>query len=496
MSVKIFRELVTDQQVEIIRKFLILTPKIKSFNKNKFLQEDKAPIQFYHVRDDPITQKKCLYLPFQFANTLFNTICNYQLVYPSIKFDFTAKLRDYQEEDTKLAIQQLNTFCTTTLNFSTGAGKTICSAYLASKIQLITLVVVHLEILRKQWEKNFKDTTNAKLWVVGEMDQPKEFDVIICMDQRASKIPAEVIASVGVLILDEVDRLVTQSRVDLFLSIQPKYIIGLTATLDMRTDGMDSMYHCILGTHKVVRILAKNLTMYRIKTKHVPEVKQTARGADWSVIVRSLAENEERNWSIVDFVLKQETHKILIICNLIEHTQALYDMVLKRKAEDKNLNEYKYSVDFYSGSKKKYKDSRILIGGIKKVGIGFDDANAAEGVVNIRINMLVMVTSTKDESLITQVLGRIRVQNPIIVYFVDNNNTIKRHYNETKKFVLSKGGQLIDVEENQLSNLEITNPDLAEVEIDSDEDRGNEDRDNEVKEDLPSDFTRIKLTMN
>lgn len=495
MSVKILRELVTEQQVTLIRQMLNIKPiEKKIYNQNKhFMPEiEKTPIQFYQVKEDPLSKQKCLYLPFQFANKLFGAICNYQIQYPTRNFKFTGKLRDYQEEDTKQALEHLSQFCSTTLNFSTGAGKTICSANLATRIQpqLLTLVIIHLQTLIKQWEKTFQEHTTAKIWVVGEMEQPEFFDVIICMEQRISHIDPKILATVGFLFLDEVDRLMTPSRINPLLATQPKYVIGMTATLDMRTDGMDVMIHCLLGTHKIVRVIEKQMWLYKLKTNYVPPIERTSRGTNWSVIVRWLAENEDRNNQIIKFILRHyENHKILVLCNLIEHTQTLYNKLEYIKSEVEKLkninlaNEYsklnseKLTFDYYSGSKKKYKDSRILIGGIKKLAVGFDDASSSDAKIIERINMLIIISSFKDESLLTQVLGRIRADNPIVIYFVDNNNTIKTHFRASKQFVESRNGHIINVDEKELDNICI--PKLEEEVIDIPEEKNEEENKND-----------------
>lgn len=490
MSVKIFRDLIDENQVNIIRSMLNITPKVKpNFNKTNFMvpETPKEPIQFYMVKDDPITKKKCVYLPFQFANKLYNTICNYNNQYPFRKFKFLGSLRDYQIEDMKLACSDLSSYCSTMLNFSTGAGKTICASFLSTAIvpQYLTMVLLHLTSLVPQWKKAFQENTNAKIWIVGDEDMPVEFDVIICMEQRVKNIPAEITAQIGVLIIDEIDRLTTKSRVEPLLATQPKYIIGLTATADMRADGLDVMIDCLIGTHKVVRNLTKEITLYRVSTEFVPPVIKTSRGTKWDEVIDYLAENEERNNMIVDFVLRNYKHKILIMCNLIKHTKTLYDKinVFKIKAEKGEIDNPNYSkdpkdyiTDFYSGNKKKFTNGRILIGGIKKIGIGFDDASS-DDFDGIRINMLVMANSVKDESLIYQVLGRIRDPKPIIIYPVDNNDTIKRHYTVSRKYVEERKGKIHNINEIVFKNLVIKKDD----ENNKDDDEKKNDKEEDIK---------------
>jgi superfamily II DNA or RNA helicase len=466
MSIKVLRSLLLDSHVDLIRKMLIIYPLEKEVftkrgeKKNFNPVDTKEPIQFYYVQDGYV------YLPFQFGNILMGKIYNFNNFYPIHNFSFIGQLRDYQIEDMNTAFKQLTTYCSTTLNFSTGAGKTICSAFLSCSLKLLTLVLIHLTPLMESWKETFKNNTNAKIWLVGEMDMPKEFDVIICMEQRVEKIEDDILKKVGFLVIDEADRFTTKSRVKPLLAVQPKYIVGLTATLDLRVDGMDVMLHSLLGTHKVVRNIQKKITLYRVNTDFAPVIQKTSRGTDWSVVSRSLSENDERNNEIVDFVYRHNTHKILILCHLVEHVKALYGKFIKRNNEfkcveqivkvglgrllnrnliglvEKYLGDDRLSVDSYSGNKKKFNDSQVLIGSTRKIGIGFDDQSGLEND-GIRINMLIITSSMKDLSLLTQVLGRIRDNNPIIVYLVDANATIQSHFRVAKKFVEEKSGVVI-----------------------------------------------------
>jgi superfamily II DNA or RNA helicase len=461
MSVKIPRSSLTDETVKTIRSLLNISPKTPEiFNKNNFVKpEPKPPIQFYRVQDNFV------YLPFQFANTLFKTICNYNNVYTPHCFKFNGTLLDYQATDMKTACMHLTNFCSTTLNFSTGAGKTICSCFLSTAVspQLLTMVIINNTSLLESWKKSFTETTNAKIWSVGEEEMPEAFDVIICMDTRVEKIPAKIINDVGFLIIDEIDRLMTPSRVTPLLSASPKYIIGLTATLDMRTDGLDSMIHCLLGNHKIERIIEKNITLYKCNTLYTPPIERTSRGTKWDVVIKWLSINDDRNNMIIDWCLRHHTHKILIMCNLKEHTKTLCDKILAMQQLaiagkiDNPLyskDPKDYTADFYCGTKKSYNACRILIGGIKKIGVGFDDASSS-GFDGVRINMLVMANSIKDASLIVQVLGRIRDPNPVIAYFVDDNKTIKSHFTVSKEFVESRNGKVISLKEHEVKNIVI-----------------------------------------
>jgi hypothetical protein len=469
MSVRIRRELLSDVQVNTIRTLLNIVPKErdKFVKTHHFVEETtKVPIQFYFTKDYNGT--KYVHLPFQFGNKLMNTILNLNNTYPQRSFKFTGTLRDYQMVDMTEACDHLTKVCTTTLNFSTGAGKTMCSAFLSTAFpkQFVTMILVNNTVLLEQWRKTFLENTTAKVWVVGEETEPKEWDVVICMDTRVEKLTETQVLSIGVLIIDEIDRLTTPSRVTPLLSTVPKYIIGLTATLGMRADGLDTMIYALVGTHAVVRNLEKKITLYKLNTAYVPPVERTSRGTNWNLVTEWLYKCDDRNKLIVDFVLRHWDHKIMILCKLTDklpHTKVLHDMIVEQgnlcklgKIERKDYSQdpQDYTVDYLGGKKKTFKNCRILIGGVKKMGVGFDDASA-DDFDGVRINMLVMVNSIKDKSLLTQVLGRVRDPNPIIVYPVDDNTTIKTHFRASKKYVTDRNGVIIDVKHSEIPTLRI-----------------------------------------
>ncbi len=106
-----------------------------------------------------------------------------------------------------------------------GFGKTILGASLASRVKLMTVILVHREILTVQWKKTFEDFTTAKVWIVGEKNPPSECDVIICMDTRWHLIPKFMKDACGFLIIDEAHAFCTPTHVGCLLAFHPKYMI-------------------------------------------------------------------------------------------------------------------------------------------------------------------------------------------------------------------------------------------------------------------------------
>jgi superfamily II DNA or RNA helicase len=452
MSVRINRNLLNESLIQTIRKTLILNPvQPKSFNYNNFstpIQRD--PIQFYFVKEES-DGSKYVHLPYAFGNILMGANVNSNNIYPIFDLQFTKTLRMKQPEYVQTALTQLQSYGTTTLELPTGTGKTAITAYLSTILKHRTLIIVHLSVLVNQWIKTFTEFTNGKIWVVGETEFTPDCNIIICMEERVKKIQSDILYSIGTLAIDEADRLTTKSRVEPLLLCTPRYIILMTATLDLRTDCMDSMLYLLAGTHKVSDTVEKKITLYRVNTPFNPPVIKTARGTDWNSVRQWLCNNSDRNSEIVESALYYNNHKILILCHLVNHVKILHSMFAERGV----------SVDYICGTKKSYNDSRILIGSVSKVGIGFDDSSSSNND-GIRINMLILTNSIKNESLLIQVLGRIRADNPKILYFVDECDIVKRHFAVCKKYIGKTNGIVINTSLNTLKNLNIPNESIPD----------------------------------
>ena len=103
------------------------------------------------------------------------------------------------------------------------------------------------------------------------------------------------------------------------------------------------------------------------------------------------------------------------------------------------------SVSTLYGSQKKYSNADILIGTTKKIGTGFDEANACSDFKGKPSNVLVMVNTCKEWQTKDQFFGRImRSDNPMIVWLYDDIPILDRHFKGLKKDIEATGGTIID----------------------------------------------------
>lgn len=427
MALTIPRGLITKEYAKMIQRHLTLRPKPTFGPKSSY--NTTPPIIFFEANTNTVT------LPYFYGRKMASMLnFNASNEYPQRKYEFGQKLYAIQEEVVQESLEHLNKFKTTTLNLYTSFGKTVVASYLASKLNRLTLVIYHRDILKSQWESTFRDFTSARIYINGQrFTKIEDYDIILSMDTKVPSIPTDLRSQIGTMIVDEAHSLCTPSRVSMFLGIRPEYIIAATATLK-RADGIESMIQFMCGNHKVERISYKPFQVYKLNTGTKFPIPQNSRGkADWNQIVSTLIQDVQRNELIYEIVKTNPDYKILILTWRKNHVDQLYKELLARKEQ----------VDYMAGTKKSYKDSRILIGTIAKIGTGFDEKAACATFSGFRINLLIFAGTMKSETLIEQTSGRaFRAGNPNIIMLVDDLLITKNHWRIAKKWYISRNGTI------------------------------------------------------
>lgn len=453
MSVILPLESLNQEQLLLIKKHLIFRKEIPYFVRDIYgSAPEPVCIQFYSIDGDSIR------LPYYFAYKLLNTMPNRHRVYPSLNFAFTKKLYEHQSKVVEDAMTHLSTHGTTTLALYTSFGKTVVGAFLASKLQKLTLVLYTQTILQGQWLKTFETFTDAKCWMVGEGPPPKEAHVILCMDTRFHKLPREYVDMIGTVIIDEADTFCTPTCVPVLLGSNPQYIVAMTATLQ-RADGMDDMITAVCGTHNVTCISQKPFLVYKFSNglEFNPRVNKRTGAVDWTDLQNQVYQSEERNDMIIKIIKNNPERKILVMVWRIQHAQTLYDKLKETE-----------SVDIMAGKKKSYNDSRILIGTVSKIGRGFDESAACQDYSGRRIDLLLFTAEMNNVSLIEQVVGRVfRAELPIVIHFVDGFQLADKHWRQAQKWYKSRNGWIQPVDDVDKLNHERFSNDMSTIETKS-----------------------------
>ena len=443
MSVVVPISSLTNEQIKDIDNILSFAEEDKEEEKqkwNKFAKKipkkNKEIVKMYQV--DIIQDKTYLRLPFRFACGFFGRMMNRDRVYPEVDFKFAIPLRPHQIPVVQEAYAQMYTYGTTQLSIPTGFGKSFMSVYLAGATRTVTAVVITIQALTDSWLTTFQTAfpdLKDRIWVVGEEKMPDNPAMIIFMYGRYEKIPEHIRKQIGCLIIDESHLHCTISRVPALLALEPKYVIGLSATPE-RDDGMERMIYSITGTHMVERLSENDYKIIKLKTDiKIPE-ERTMYGVNYAKLVNDQAEIMERNIIPVNIVNSFPTRKFMILTKTKEHVEAL----------EKLFEYYKIPCDSLYGSKKKYTETRVLIGTISKISTGFDESTKVDNFSGVKIDTLILMTTLKKPTVLKQAFGRVvgRAENPRIVYLVDNNAVCKRHFNECKDLAERTKGEIVE----------------------------------------------------
>lgn len=419
MSILIDTQCMEDAVLEVMTRELTVVPK-KTFEGG-----DGSPVYVFR------TEGTQAYVPFDYGNKIVNAYPNDEKKYTSMKqgLKFVVPLRQTQVPVVKEALERLNTRRCVFLALHTGFGKTITAIHLSWRAQLQTLIIYHRDILVEQWIGSIRRCIpDAKIQVLETKDKiDPRADYVLCSVIKAGG--RDDLYGFGTVILDECHALCSENYSKSILRTTPKFLIGLSASPDERSDGMGKIIDLHFGEYRIVKPLKSKFTLYRFNTGlDIPSTKNARGRTDWNVVLNNQAEHKERNEMITRIISHFKDRVILVLCKRIKQTEILYKM-LKALGDD---------VEILVGNKKKYNyKCRVLLTTYSKSGVGFD---------NPRLDMLIIAGSVKE--MFVQYLGRVfrgEDSNPIVVDVVDHSpSTLLSHWNERRAYYVQVGCERVN----------------------------------------------------
>ena len=306
------------------------------------------------------------------------------------------------------ALWELGTYGTCFLHVSTGFGKSMLGTHLIHALERKAAIFVYSSQLQSDWVKNLAKSTNARVYHYKTKEPPGNSQIDIIGLKKGSALSPEFLSRYQTVVIDEVDQVMSPECMKLLLKIAPDYLIGMTATLE-RTDGLHAAFDKYFG-HKstyITRFIEKpNAIVIKYQTEYVGVEEYDGNGdlID-TVLCDSIATNKDRHKSIERLVRSLEGKSILILSNRIYEIQCLYELL-------KDLD-----VD-YKTDKKKTIDvtRRILIGGYKSFGRGFDRPG---------LEVVIMLSSFRN---VKQYEGRLRSDCGYVYDFVDKNSIFENRW--------------------------------------------------------------------
>ena len=175
--------------------------------------------------------------------------------------------------------------------------------------------------------------------------------------------------------------------------------------------------------------------IFRRRFLYKGKMKKEINATDWAKLIDSIVTSNERNKMLLDIAITNPTHKFIYLSERFKHVTFL-DQYFKSNGVE---------CDYMAGAKKTYKDSRVLLGTIGKIGTGFDEKNFCPDFKGIRADSIVICTSIKNKNRLEQSVGRIRAEYKSVIHLVDDNKLInEKHWGECVKWYTSRNGSITD----------------------------------------------------
>lgn len=412
-----------------IRKTCMIKPASSQYN------EDPQPVSCFAVNH----LENSAYVPLGAWRHFLDEFPNH--VYPKTKVKFTKTLYTL-ETDPKAcrdqnvvveeALTRLKTEHSVFIAAPPGFGKTTLGNYFTAYFKLKTAVICHIDKVNEQWVEEYETHSTAKVQrVKGNVALDPAADVYVFGVQKAATFARKDLAHIGLVIFDEAHIATITAFSKTLLRFQPKYVIGLSAT-PRRPDGMHKMLFMYFGPKKtfIVREEVKDFTVYKVETAYQPSIKynmyQGKSSLDWTHLINSIAYNEDRQNYIVSLILQHPGHRIMVLSDREQECDGICSKL--QDAKEKSVVKITGTT---SRKKINTAEYRVLVAGIKKAGVGFNDPT---------LTMLILATDRKN---VEQLEGRIRTSNNIIYDLVDNYSTLETHWKKRAAWY-SKRGAVIE----------------------------------------------------
>lgn len=306
------------------------------------------------------------------------------------------------------------------LHLSTAVGKTFMGIYLSFKLGKKFIMSTYRTSLFPQWMEEIKKFTTLNVQHIksSKTKYNPDADGWLVSPTIMKAMPEDIKQQAGTLILDEVHELVTPLRFGVYLTIQPDYLICLTATHD-RKDGLESILFMLCGDREefVDRFTTKEkMRIIKVNTGIIGRyvTNPTTGRLDWKGMVDSIITQQRRVDMVVDLIQKHPDERVMLMAVFNVHFD-LIEPALKKAG-------ISFSRMYGKHNEGGDKSTRVLLAQEKKGGVGFDDQT---------LKVLIFLDTITD---VRQKEGRIRGDVPIIYDLVDNTNVHNNHWNIRKEW--------------------------------------------------------------
>ena len=325
---------------------------------------------------------------------------------------------------------------------------TVLGLYLASKLGLKTIVIVHKEFLMNQWIERIEQfLPTARVGKIqGSTIQKDDKDIVLAMLQSVSMLnyDKDVFNGFGMAIFDECHHLGAEVFSRSLMKINCPYTLGLSAT-PKRTDGLTKVFHWYLGptVYQIKKREDKNVlvNIYRYYSEHPAYSKEVLNfmgKLNMAQMINNITSFSPRIKLVFDCIQKHlaEGRKILVLSDRKNHLAALKETF--ENFAFSHEEEFPYTIGYYLGGMKqadleKSEKDNVILGTFAMASEGFDCREPLDTII---------LASPKTS--IEQAVGRILRQDekdrkfvPLVIDIVDCFSSFERQALKRVKFYKS-----------------------------------------------------------
>ena len=325
---------------------------------------------------------------------------------------------------------------------------TVLGLYLASKIGLKTIVIVHKEFLMNQWIERIEQfLPTARVGKIqGSTIQKEDKDIVLAMLQSVSMLDydKDVFKGFGMAIFDECHHLGAEVFSRSLMKINCPYTLGLSAT-PKRTDGLTKVFHWYLGptVYQIKKREDKNVlvNIYRYYSEHPAYSKEVLNfmgKLNMAQMINNITSFTPRIQLVFNCIQKhlKEGRKILVLSDRKNHLAAIKETF--ENFAFSHEEEFPYTIGYYLGGMKqadleKTEKDNVILGTFAMASEGFDCREPLDTII---------LASPKTS--IEQAVGRILRQDekdrkfiPLVIDIVDCFSSFERQALKRVKFYKS-----------------------------------------------------------
>ena len=376
-----------------------------------------------------------------------------------VEFDFTQELREKQRDVVDRCISYMRKQGGGLLSVPCGFGKTVCALYIAHRLGLKTLVLVHKTFLIGQWVERIKEflgLTNDDIGVIRrkfcEVEHKK---IVVGIFQTISKnnYDPSVFNKFGLVIYDEAHHVACKYFSKTLLKTGAQYTLALTAT-PYRGDGLIKIMYWFTGgtIYREKLKMNKNVVVKIINhtsTNRLFALKQSfilgKLRVDTGKMTTNICDIDTRNNKIIEMITHirrtQPERKILVLSERVEHLRtlktgvdaAITDDIIAEKLDPDDI----FSCYYIGPTRPLARQEAEERGDIIFATFGM----ANEGLDIKHLNTVILATNKKD---VLQSIGRIMRTilksgdvRPLIIDVADNLPAINK-WLDIRKIMYSK----------------------------------------------------------